>query len=231
VSTNLPDIRKPVTTESSVTDSRDNWSIPEGIPRDSVLLDYTRDGVRNNCERSFQSAELLEAALGGDHAAYNSLLELLRRRLGVFFAHKLRTMPGEVEDLVQESLLAIHNRRETFDPAQRFMPWAYAIARHKMLDHFRRTLRVRSVPIDSAGGLFVDDASAGVEARLDIEKALALLPKGSRALLRSVKLDGLSIAEAAALHGLSEAAVKVGVHRSMWRLTAQLRRSGRANQG
>jgi RNA polymerase sigma-70 factor (ECF subfamily) len=126
---------------------------------------------------------------------------------------------------VQESLLAIHNRRETFDCAQRFMPWVYAIARHKMIDHFRRTPRGTSVPIHSAGALFVDDGSAAVEARLDIEKALALLPKRSRALLRSVKLDGLSIAEAAELHGLSEAAVKVGVHRSMWRLTAQLRRS------
>jgi RNA polymerase sigma-70 factor, ECF subfamily len=231
LSTNLPDISGLVTTESAITDSRDSWSTSEGVHRDRVSFGYTRDGVRNNCERSIQATELLEAALGGDRGAYNSLLELLRRRLGVFFAHKLGGTPFEVEDLVQESLLAIHNRRETFDCAQRFMPWAYAIARHKMVDHFRRTLRGTSVPLHSAGALFVDDESAAVEARLDIEKALALLPKRSRALLRSVKLDGLSIAEAAELHGLSESAVKVGVHRSMWRLIAQLRRSGPAYEG
>jgi len=167
---------------------------------------------------------LMLDALAGDRAAYRTLLEHLRHRLGIFFGRKLRAMPAEAEDLVQETLIAIHRKRETFDCDQPLMPWAYAIAQYKLIDHLRRTRPGRTVPLDDADAFFVADASAAIEARYDVEKALELLPERSRALLRSVKLDGLSTAEAAARHGLSESAVKVGVHRSLRRLAAHLRR-------
>jgi RNA polymerase sigma-70 factor (ECF subfamily) len=173
---------------------------------------------------------LMLAALAADRAAYRTLLGHLRRRLEVFFGRRLTDTPADVDDLVQETLIAIHAKRETFDRSQAFTPWAYAIARYKLVDHFRRTRHGTTIPLDYADEVFVEDGSAAVDARRDVERALALLPERSRAVLRSVKLDGLSTAEAAARHGLSESAVKVGVHRSLRRLAAQLRGAGKADE-
>lgn len=168
------------------------------------------------------------AAVAGDRAAYRALLGDLRRRFEVFFRRRLAQMPAEVDDLVQETLIAIHAKRETFDPDQPFTPWAYAIARYKLVDHLRRT-RKPMIPLEDAE-LVAEDAGAAAEASGDVERVLALLPERARAVLRSVKLDGLSTAQAAARHGLSESAVKVGVHRSLRRLAAQLRGGGRIDE-
>src|SRR5437016_2634832 len=107
------------------------------------------------------------AALAGDRVAYRSLLEHLRRRLEIFFGRKLRGMPAEVEDLVQETLLAIHAKRETFDRTQALTPWAYTIARYKLIDHLRRTRGRITIPLENAAEVFVEDGSAAVEARRD----------------------------------------------------------------
>jgi RNA polymerase sigma-70 factor, ECF subfamily len=172
---------------------------------------------------------LMLAALAADRVAYRALLDHLRRRLEIFFGRRLAGMTADVDDLVQETLIAIHAKRETFDRTQAFTPWAYAIARYKLVDHLRRTRRGTTVPLEDAEEVFTEDASAAADAQHDIEGALALLPERSRAVLKSVKLDGLSTAEAAARHGMSESAVKVGVHRSLRRLAAQLR-GGKAGE-
>lgn len=171
---------------------------------------------------------LMVAALGADRAAYRTLLEHLRGRLQVFFRRRLET-PADMDDLVQETLIAIHTRRETFDPAQPFTPWLYAIARYKLVDHLRRAGRAITVPLDEAEEVSAVDTGAAADARHDLQQALASLPERSRALIGSVKLEGLSVAEAAKRHGVSESAVKVGIHRSLRRLAAQLRAGGKAD--
>lgn len=210
----MPATVKPPPVRASIPETRavaDAWK--GGDPARVSLADMPPNVWRDG---------MMRAALAGDRAAYRALLEHLRRRLGYFFAGKLGRSPADVEDLVQETLMAIHVKRETFDRGQPFTPWAYAIAQYKLADHLRRTRRRMTVPIDEVEPLFLDDASAAVEARYDIERALELLPERPRAVLRSIKLDGLSTAEAAERHGLSESAVKVGVHRSMRRLAAYL---------
>jgi RNA polymerase sigma-70 factor (ECF subfamily) len=160
------------------------------------------------------------ASLEGDAAAYRVLLGDLQRRLNGYFGRRLRNSSADVEDLVQDTLMAIHTRRETYDRSQFFTVWAYAIARYKLIDHYRRSGRRISVPLEDAGALFVEDESGAVDARRDIERALAKLPERTRALVRSVKLDELSHAEAAAQSGMTEGAVKVAVHRGLRALTA-----------
>jgi len=163
------------------------------------------------------------ASLAGDAAAYRTLLEYLERELAPFFRRRLAGNAAEVADLVQETLIAVHTRRGTYDHTQPFSAWAYAIARHKLIDHFRRRGRATTVPLEDGGMLFVADESAGAEARHDIENALAGLPAATQSLIRDIKLKELSHAEAAALRGMSETAAKVAVHRGMKKLAAFLR--------
>lgn len=163
------------------------------------------------------------AGLAGDAAAYRTLLELLERELAGFFRRRLAGDAAETPDLVQETLIAIHTRRGTYDASQSFAAWAYAIARHKLVDHFRRRGRAATVPLENGGVLFAADGSQSAEARLDIERALATLPPGTQSLIRDIKLRELTHAEAAAARGMSETAAKVAVHRGMKRLAHFLR--------
>lgn len=166
---------------------------------------------------------LMLAGLQGDAPAYRVLLEMLQRQLAGYFRRRLGGAGADTDDLVQDVLIAIHTRRGTYDRTQPFTAWAYAIARHKLLDHFRRSHRVASVPIEDGATLFVDDESASVDARHDLEKALATLPPATRELIRDIKLREFTNAEAAAARGMTETAVKVAVHRGLRKLAAALR--------
>lgn len=159
---------------------------------------------------------LMIAALDGDGGAYRALLGDLRLRLAAYFGRRLRRDPDDVEDLVQDTLIAIHTRRGTYDQGQALTPWVYAIARYKLIDHYRRGGRRVFVPLEDAiGELRVADHSAASDARRDVERALASLPERTRALLRDLKIDELSVAETAARAGMSEGAVKVAAHRGL----------------
>lgn len=156
------------------------------------------------------------ASLDGDRIAYRALLGDLRPRLIGYFSRRLRRDADDIEDLVQDAMIAIHTRRETYDQSQALTPWVYAIARYKLIDHYRRSGRRVFVPVeDAASELRVDDESAAVNARRDVEVALASLPARTRELLRDLKIRELSVAEAAGRAGMSEGAVKVAAHRGM----------------
>ena len=166
---------------------------------------------------------LMVAALEGDGRAYRALLGDLRTRLDGYFGRRLQRGSSAAEDLVQDTLIAVHTRRETYDRAQPFLPWAYAIARYKLIDHYRREGRRVSVPIDDAmAELSVADGSAAVNARRDVEKALSFLPEKTRELVRSLKIHELSVAETAAKTGMSEGAVKVAMHRGLKAMAARM---------
>lgn len=169
------------------------------------------------------------ASLAGDASAYRALLIAMRARLSPFIARRLGRDVSEVEDLVQETLIAIHTKRATYDPGQPFTAWAYAIARYKLVDHFRRTGRRAAVPLEDAGELFAADDRLATDARLDTERLLQDLTPRSRDLIEGVKLKGWSTEEAAARTGMSPSAVKVAVHRGIQRLAAKVRSQGRAD--
>lgn len=156
--------------------------------------------------------------LNGDRAAYAELLGLLTPFLRGIIGRRLGAQSAEAEDLVQEALLAIHVKRQTYDRAQPFTPWAYAIARYKLLDHFRRAGVRRSIPLEDAGDLFATGNPEEGAVRRDVTRLLEFLPERQRALMRDVKLTGLSISEAAERGGMSETAAKVSLHRGMQRL-------------
>ena len=164
---------------------------------------------------------LMIGGLGGDAAAQRALLRALAPVLRAFFARRLRGADEDVEDLVQDSLIAIHTRRATYDPARPFTAWAYAVARYKMIDHFRR--RKHSVPLDDVEDLLTtgsfEEASG---AHMDVDRLLHGLPAKQAEAIRSTKIDGLSVAEAAERAGISESDVKISVHRGLKALAARL---------
>src|ERR1700744_4585009 len=160
------------------------------------------------------------AALMGDAGAYRMLLQGLTRHLRSYYARRLD--PAAAEDAVQETLIAIHARRATYDPALPFTAWVYGIARYKLIDAWRRDRRRAPVPLDDALALFAYDETEAATAKRDVEKLLARLPPQKRDLVRAVKLEGRSIAEEAKATGLSETVVKVTVHRAVKSLGQEL---------
>ena len=171
-----------------------------------------------------QYRDWMLAALMGDAGAYRMLLSGLTRHLRSYFARRLDV--GAAEDAVQETLIAIHARRATYDPALPFTAWVYGIARYKLIDEFRRTKRRPTVPLEDAGDLFGHDDTAEAIAKRDVTKLLDKLPPAKRAMVKDIKLDGVSVAEAAQRTGLSESAVKVTVHRAIKSLGEELKEEG-----
>jgi RNA polymerase sigma-70 factor (ECF subfamily) len=169
--------------------------------------------------------ELLVPALAGDAAAYHAFLKRLAAHLRAFFRKRLARLPDEVEDLVQETLLAVHNQRHTYDPDQPLTAWIHSIAKYKLIDCLRRRSRrdLMNDPIEDVGEamLAVDDAAD--EARRDLATLLELLPDRQRLPILHVKLQGLSVIESAQLTGLSVSAVKIGIHRGLKALAARIR--------
>lgn len=165
---------------------------------------------------------LMTAGLDGDAEAHRMLLALVSGRLRAYFKTRLvRIGHGDVEaeDLVQEALIAVHTRRHTYDVSQPFTPWLYGIARYKFLDYLRRTrLSMHDVPIDDTFEIVANDDIRAVESSYDMEKLLEGLPPKMKEAIRYVKLEGLSVNEAAARSGMSASAVKVSVHRGLKRL-------------
>lgn len=161
---------------------------------------------------------LMIAAQAGDGAAQTQLLTALAGHLRAYFARRLARSAQDVEDLVQEALLAIHLKRATYDPRFAFTPWAFTIARYKMIDHFRRQGGRLNVPIDDAEELLAKENPEEGAVRHDVARLLAKLPARQRALMTDVKLTGHSMEEAAARAGMSVTATKVAIHRAMKRL-------------
>lgn len=172
-------------------------------------------------DRESQLKALMLRGLDGDEAAWRALLTDLAAHLRPFFRRRLFDGESDAEDLVQETLIAIHGKRETWDRAQPFTAWAFTIARHKLIDHLRRRGRQLTEPLDDAGELVADHTVEDGVARRDLSRVLAILPVRQRALIQDVKVQGLSVAEAAERHGYSVAAAKVSIHRSVKALIAR----------
>jgi RNA polymerase sigma-70 factor (ECF subfamily) len=167
---------------------------------------------------------LMLASLNGDAASHRSLLDQLSRRLRGYYKARLTAFgkaTSEAEDLVQETVLAIHIKRHTYDPREPLTPWVHAIARYKLIDFLRRNRAWHAeAPIDDADEIMAHDDHASAESTYDVKRLLERLPTGMQCAIEAVKIEGLSIAEAAKKCGQSESGVKVNIHRGLRALAA-----------
>lgn len=169
---------------------------------------------------------LMTAGLDGDAVAYRMLLERLSQHLRSYYRGRLRRVGRgefEAEDLLQEALLAVHTRRHTYDRAELFTPWLHAIARYKLIDYLRRTNSSRGdVPIEDASEITSHADHEEVESSIDLRRLMAQLPMKMQRAIQYVKLDGLSVAEAARRSGTTESAIKINIHRGLKALSAAI---------
>lgn len=169
--------------------------------------------------------ELLVSACNGHEASYLLFLKEIAAYLRGYFRKRLPRDVEDVEDLVQETLLALHNSRHTYDAGQPATAWVYAIARYKMADWFRgRSAHENlTIPFDEEDAAFAESDTEAAEARIDVEEMLATLPEHFRIPIFHVKLHGLSVAATSKLTGMSESAVKIGIHRGLKLLAKRVR--------
>ena len=172
-------------------------------------------------ELETQLRPIFLAALAGDAAAYRLFLDTITVRLRGYLRQMLaragRSEPSEAEDVLQETLLALHLARHTYDAASPVTAWAHAIARYKLADAFRRRRTAIHLPIeDWQDQLAAPEADPG--AARDSAALIGRLDARSAAIVRAVSLDGESAAEVGQRLEMSEGAVRVTLHRAMRRM-------------
>src|SRR5271155_3121960 len=173
-------------------------------------------------------SQMVRASIAGDEGAYRRLLEDISRSVRAMaraaFA-RARVGDADIEDAVQETLLAIHLKRHTWDPGQPLAPWVYAIARHKVVDALRRRGRRRAEPLEDFEEFLAAPEAEDPHALSDARKLLETLAPRQRDIVTSISLDGQSISATAKRLSMSEVAVRVALHRALKSLGAAWRRS------
>ena len=197
---------------------RDKRPLP---PTDTATgtLPHKETADTNTVERDRNRATLMARAQAGEREAYRRLLEDITPFIRALASRRLRDA-GEVEDAVQDVLLTVHAIRHTYDPARPFAPWLTAIANRRIIDRLRRRMRSNVIltPLSSQHETFsapdanLDSVGSDVTA---LRGAIENLPAGQRQAIELLKLEEMSLREAAAASGMSVAALKVATHRAM----------------
>ena len=159
-------------------------------------------------------SRLMLASMTGDEKAYAALLGSLAAAIRAYCRRRIAAGTLDAEDIVQETLLAIHMKRHTWDRNAPVMPWVYAIARYKLVDAFRSRGRRIEVDIDDVADLVAAPEADAISPR-EIDRILETLPAGQKAAVAAISVEGLSIPETAAKLGMAETAVRVALHRGL----------------
>lgn len=172
---------------------------------------------------------LMAAAQAGDKSAYGRLLRdcepVIRRA-----ARRIGVTDDRADDVVQETLLTLHNARQTYDPSRSFTAWLSVIAHRRAVDVLRRTGRAsRSevyAPFDYQSAS--DEGETAVqllEEAEDVEalrKAINGLPPLQREAVERLSIREQTLAQASAESGRTVGSIKVNLHRAIKALRGKL---------
>ena len=162
--------------------------------------------------------QLVKDVAAGDAAAYRKLLEASARLVRGYVLAKMPSGRGDAEDVVQETLLAVHLKYNSYDPSLPFLPWLRTIAHHKLVDYWRKKNITGAVPLDEDVIDIRGDESANTDAAITLEKLLNVLPDKQQTIVRLARIDGKSMQEIADELKLSVPDVKVTLHRALKKL-------------
>jgi RNA polymerase sigma-70 factor (ECF subfamily) len=181
--------------------------------------------VRN---REMEWADWMRGGLAGDEASYRRLLEAVAPALrGIVrgAASRFRLPAADIEDIVQETLLAVHLKRHTWRETEPLTPWLRAIARNKLIDALRRRGRGGrvDVPIDGFAETLPAPEPEPQLSPEETSRALSAINGRQRDVVRAIAVDGLTAAETAARLGMNEGAVRVALHRGLAAIAAAFR--------
>lgn len=171
----------------------------------------------------------MEQSLEGDCAAYHRLLSALTPALRRAIRTRAQSVGLDAEDVVQEVLLALHLKRNTWIRGTPIAPWVAAIARNKLIDAHRRRGRRLEISIDSVVDTLRSDCEYDYENAHDLERVLTSLTTRQRQVLQAVSLEGYSAREAGVKLDMSEVAVRVTLHRSLKSLATLFRKESHEN--
>ncbi len=172
---------------------------------------------------------MMRAAMSGDASAYRTFLEAVSPVLRASARRNLMRIGrpiSDVEDIVQETLLAIHLKRHTWESDRPIRPWIAAIARNKLVDLLRRRGHHVEIPIE-----YIDDSPSDEGSdplgRHELDRMLETLNERQRDIVRSLSLNGATVRETANRLSMSEGAVRVSLHRALGALAALYRRDSK----
>jgi RNA polymerase sigma-70 factor (ECF subfamily) len=169
------------------------------------------------------------AAQAGDRAAYQSLLgqciPIIART-----ARRCRVPSDRIDDVVQETLITVHQARQTFDPDRSFSAWLRTLAHRRAVDFIRREIRIRQREV-YAPSAYENHADVDVNASADLvyleasgrlPQLVEVLPARQREAVKQLAFRQRTLAEAAVATGRTAGALKVNFHRALKALRAAL---------
>jgi RNA polymerase sigma factor (sigma-70 family) len=186
---------------------------PHRRPRAETTLPWTSWE-----SRSARWTRLMKEAQGGDEKAYQQLLRELDAWLFRYYARRL-PYPA-AEDARQDALLAIHAKRDTYEPSRPFGAWLAAIAHYKWVDRIREASRYSTLPLDEETEMSIEDHGEAAISAATLDLLLGQLKPAQESVIRLVKLKGLSVARASGVTGQSASLVKINIHRGLKKLAA-----------
>ncbi len=177
-------------------------------------------GVEGRLQQDEVWEVLLARANDGDGAAFARFLHAVTPTLRAVIRRRGDGLPPDQhEDVLQEVLLAIHLKRQTWRRDAPVRPWLYALARYKVVDAFRRRGARVDLPIEDFADVLPEEEGAAPLSGRDAEVMLGLIDTRSAMLVRAVALDGKTAEEAGETVGLTAGAARVALHRAMRRLS------------
>ena len=197
-------------------------------PGRDPVLSLVREALAARSDRELDWSICMARAQRGDREAYQRLLEEIAPYLRSLAARRMQNR-GDVEDVVQDALLTVHAVRHTYDPTRPFGPWLVAIANRRIVDGLRRRGRAgsRETPLEAEHETLAAPEANYHEVASEgraLREAVDSLPRGQREAIRLLKLNEMSLKEAAAASGMSVAALKVATHRALKSLRKMLAR-------
>jgi len=185
----------------------------------------TREESRTSqCEARW--AELMRAANRGDADAYSRVLAELVPALRTMASRGFSSRgigSGDVEDVVQDVLLAIHLKRHTWDEGHPLLPWVRAIARNKLIDNLRKREPHARVPLDDIAERLADERSFHDTSAIDVSRILATLQDRQRQIVQAISIEGVSASQIAGRLAMTEGAVRVALYRALRSLSTAFR--------
>lgn len=176
-------------------------------------------------QRNQLLGELMKEAQEGNSTSYETLLSEVYMFLESYLNSKVYNK-SQIDDVIQEVLLAVHNARHTFDCSKSFMSWLLAIAHYKVSDHLRYQFKQKTQELEDS---IIDGNSDALTALIEnqsiqlLHSAIEELDQKPRQVIQLLKIEGIKISEVAHKLNLSESNVKVIAHRAYQRLQTKLR--------
>ena len=182
----------------------------------SAVVSDTVGSFPSNAEDRAATLDIVRRAQSGDVDAFESLY---RQHSGRVYALCLRLRAGDTADameLLQDVFVKAWRRLETFRGDSAFSSWLHRMAVNTMLENARserrRTARVLSM--EDTSRLPMAARSTGIDQRLEMEEAVASLPKGARLAFVLHDVEGYQHQEIAEQLGVSVGTIKAQLHRA-----------------